>query len=90
MSQCHRFFTEQYLTVFLFRFRIIWTLVQVAALWGVVKSVTDVYDEYMSTPTVTSLETTQYPGWSVPFPAVGFCNVNKISKVKALELAEEL
>lgn len=31
------------------------------------------------TPTVTVIESTHYPTWNIPFPAVTICNLNKIS-----------
>lgn len=43
-----------------------------------------------STPTILYTESTQYPTWSVPFPAVTICNMNRISKRKAMSLAERL
>lgn len=33
---------------------------------------------YDSTPFITTIETTSYPIWNVPFPAVTVCNINKV------------
>ena len=43
-----------------------------------------------NTPTILYAESTQYPTWSIPFPAVTICNLNRISKHKALNLAQKL
>ena len=42
------------------------------------------------TPIILYAESTQYPTWSIPFPAVTICNLNRISKHKALNYAEKL
>lgn len=34
--------------------------------------------KYTTTPTITTVETTNYPIWNVKFPAVTFCNINKV------------
>uniref|UniRef100_A0A1A9UYA5 Pickpocket protein 19 n=1 Tax=Glossina austeni TaxID=7395 RepID=A0A1A9UYA5_GLOAU len=39
-----------------------------------------------SIPTVTVIDSSHYPIWQVPFPAITLCNFNKISKRKALQL----
>lgn len=43
-----------------------------------------------ATPTVTVIESSHYATWNIPFPAVTFCNFNKISKIKALSLVKRL
>ncbi|XP_065356478.1 pickpocket protein 11 [Calliphora vicina] len=42
-----------------------------------------------TTPTILYSESTQYPTWSIPFPAVTICNLNLISKRKAANLAQK-
>lgn len=42
------------------------------------------------TPTVTVIESSHHPTWDIPFPAVTFCNFNKISREKALGLVKVL
>lgn len=41
-------------------------------------------------PTVTVIESSHHPTWNIPFPAVTFCNFNKISREKALSLVKVL
>lgn len=43
-----------------------------------------------ASPTVTVVESTHYPTYKIPFPAVTLCNVNKISKKAIVALAKEL
>lgn len=43
-----------------------------------------------NTPTILYAESTQYPTWSTPFPAVTICNLNRISKRKAENIAKKL
>uniref|UniRef100_A0A1I8NKU6 Amiloride-sensitive sodium channel n=1 Tax=Musca domestica TaxID=7370 RepID=A0A1I8NKU6_MUSDO len=41
-----------------------------------------------STPTILYTESTQFPTWIIPFPAVTICNMNLMSKTKTNALAE--
>ncbi|GAB0086898.1 sodium channel protein Nach [Sergentomyia squamirostris] len=41
-------------------------------------------------PVVTVIESTHYATWNIPFPAVTICNLNKVSKKKAVVLAETM
>lgn len=34
--------------------------------------------KYTTTPTITTVETNNHPIWNVKFPAVTFCNINKV------------
>jgi hypothetical protein len=40
------------------------------------------------TPTTTVIESTNYPTYNLPFPSITICNMNKISKLAALEEAK--
>ncbi|KAM7351035.1 pickpocket 11 [Cochliomyia hominivorax] len=42
-----------------------------------------------NTPTILYAESTQYPSWSIPFPAVTICNLNRISKRGAVQAAKK-
>ncbi|XP_059221727.1 pickpocket protein 11 [Stomoxys calcitrans] len=42
------------------------------------------------TPTVTVIESSHYPTWNIPFPAVTLCNFNKMSKTKSMNMAKVL
>ncbi|XP_053673786.1 sodium channel protein Nach-like [Anopheles nili] len=44
----------------------------------------------VETPTVTVTESTNYPSWNLPFPAVTVCNMNKISASAALNRAQTM
>ncbi|XP_046392144.1 sodium channel protein Nach-like [Ischnura elegans] len=48
------------------------------------------WQRYSSSPTLVSLESTSHPVWSVPFPAVTLCNVNKVHKPAAIALAQSV
>ncbi len=37
-----------------------------------------VYTKWRSNPTITSLESTNYPIWNIDFPAVTVCSNNKV------------
>ncbi|KAJ9583490.1 hypothetical protein L9F63_022162, partial [Diploptera punctata] len=59
-------------------------------MWGVVFIILDVWKEYVNSPTVTTVDSTNYPIWNVPFPAVAICNINKISRSAAWNLAKNM
>ncbi|KAG5865679.1 hypothetical protein JTB14_020630 [Gonioctena quinquepunctata] len=44
----------------------------------------------MENPTVTSLESSNVPSSQVPFPGISICNINKISRRKAIQYATDL
>lgn len=46
--------------------------------------------DYYSTSTVTTMESYKYPLSNVAFPGVAVCNINKISRKRAMSLAQEL
>jgi amiloride-sensitive sodium channel len=49
-----------------------------------------VWLRFNESPTVTNVETTTYPIWNIPFPAVTLCNNNKVYQPAAIKLAESL
>jgi amiloride-sensitive sodium channel len=65
-------------------------MVQLFAAWGVVFIIMDVWEEYLHSPTVTTVDSTSYPIWKVPFPAIAVCNINKVSRSATWELAQKL
>jgi amiloride-sensitive sodium channel len=71
-------------------YRLLWTVIQLLAAWGVIYIILDVWREYVNSPTVTTVDSTTYPIWKVPFPAIAVCNINKISKSAALNLAQNM
>ncbi|XP_024941934.1 pickpocket protein 28 isoform X2 [Cephus cinctus] len=49
-----------------------------------------VWQRFLITPTVTTIDTTTSPIWNLPFPAVTICNFNKVYQPHAEVLANEL
>jgi amiloride-sensitive sodium channel len=49
-----------------------------------------VWLRFDESPMVTTVETTAYPIWNIPFPAVTLCSNNKVYKSAAIKLAENL
>lgn len=47
-------------------------------------------DRFQRTPTITTVETNNYPIWNVEFPAVTICNNNKVYAPAAQRMAEML
>lgn len=52
--------------------------------------ITLVLIKYTTTPTITTVETTNYPIWNVQFPAVTFCNINKVYAPATTNIREKL
>ncbi|KAI4493727.1 hypothetical protein M0804_001903 [Polistes exclamans] len=46
--------------------------------------------EFQDSPTVATVETDKYPMQEINYPAISICNINKISLLSAIDLAEEL
>jgi amiloride-sensitive sodium channel len=65
-------------------------IIQFLATWGVIFIILDVWEEYVNSPTVTTVDSTSYPIWNVPFPAVAVCNLNKVSRMATWDLAQNL
>ncbi|XP_067004275.2 sodium channel protein Nach [Anabrus simplex] len=70
--------------------RLLWLIIHGLAAWGVVNIILGVWEEFVNTPTVTTVDSTNYPIWNVPFPAVAVCNINRISKSRARETAKKV
>lgn len=49
-----------------------------------------VWNRYQTIPTITTVETTNYPIWKLQFPAVTICNNNKVYAPAAEILAAKL
>ncbi|KXJ77947.1 hypothetical protein RP20_CCG006004 [Aedes albopictus] len=45
---------------------------------------------FKNTPTITTIETTTYPIWNVPFPAVTVCNINKVDRNRSEKIINSL
>lgn len=49
-----------------------------------------IWDRFQTTPTITTVETNNYPIWNVPFPAVTICNINKVYAPATKNITEKL
>lgn len=49
-----------------------------------------VWDRFQTTPTITTVETNNFPIWNVPFPAVTICNINKVYAPATRNITEKL
>ncbi|CAD7081679.1 unnamed protein product [Hermetia illucens] len=49
-----------------------------------------VWNRYQTTPTITTIETNNYPIWNVPFPGVTICNVNSVYEPNTHNISLEL
>lgn len=49
-----------------------------------------VWDRFQTTPTITTVETNNYPIWNVPFPAVTICNINKVYAPATKNITDKL
>lgn len=50
----------------------------------------DIWTNFTSNPTITTLDNQNYPISRVSYPAVGLCNVNRLSKTMLAKYADEL
>lgn len=67
--------------------RIIWLAVNLGALITSTVILVMSWHEFNNNPIVTNLENQSYDVSDTPFPAVAICEINQISKKRALEYA---
>lgn len=48
------------------------------------------WSRFNTNPTITTVETTNYPIWNLPFPAVTICNNNKVYAPAAKNMSDKL
>lgn len=70
--------------------RYFWLIIVLAAIAASITLVLVSLYANRETPTVTVIESSHFPTWNIPFPAVTICNFNKISKTKALDLLQHM
>lgn len=72
------------------RERCFWLVVVILAIITSIVLVVVSWYWSQETPTVTVIESSHFPTWNIPFPAVTICNFNKISRSKALTLLQQM
>lgn len=70
--------------------RWLWVVVSFIALVTAVILLWISYNWTSETPTTTVIESTNYPTYNLPFPAVTICGMNKISKSLAFQIAKDM
>ena len=70
--------------------RLLWSAVFIICVTVATIMMKIVWTRFGESPTVTTVETTTYPIWNIPFPAVTLCNNNKVYKSAAHTLAKNL
>uniref|UniRef100_A0A182PB08 Sodium channel protein Nach n=1 Tax=Anopheles epiroticus TaxID=199890 RepID=A0A182PB08_9DIPT len=70
--------------------RSVWSCAVVASTISAITLLMISWSWSVETPTVTVTESTNYPTWNLPFPAVTVCNLNKISATAALNRAQTM
>lgn len=70
--------------------RFLWIICNVVFLIATSLMIKELWLNFATAPIVTTLETHQFPVENVPFPAVGICNINKMSLQKAKSYANWL
>jgi amiloride-sensitive sodium channel len=73
----------------MFVLRTLWTFVCTIGLAGATILINKVWTQYSTSPTITSVESTHFPIWNIPFPAVTVCQVNKVHLSAAVALYRE-
>lgn len=68
--------------------RFLWLTLHIFLLISTMFLIKYTFEDFLTNPLVTSLESTTYPIKEVDFPGISICNVNKISKKRAIKYAE--
>ncbi|XP_049863648.1 sodium channel protein Nach-like [Schistocerca gregaria] len=69
--------------------RLLWLLGCAAGATAASILINLVWSQYITSPTITTVESTHYPIWNVPYPAVTVCNINKVHLTNAVRLYEQ-
>lgn len=68
----------------------VWIVVCLLSLIFTVVLMLLVYNRYRTTPTITTIETNNFPIWNVNFPAVTICEINKVHRTAAEPIIHKL
>lgn len=70
--------------------KIMWFILHVTMLTIAINVVLFAWSRFTDNPTITTLENQHYSIYNIPFPAIGVCLNNKLSKTKVEEYADNL
>ncbi|KAJ3653948.1 hypothetical protein Zmor_013169 [Zophobas morio] len=70
--------------------RVFWVIVVLISLSSALALLFIAWFSFQDNPTILVTDSTHYPIWNYPFPAVTICSFNKLSKKRTLALAKEL
>uniref|UniRef100_A0A336KYA9 CSON000508 protein n=1 Tax=Culicoides sonorensis TaxID=179676 RepID=A0A336KYA9_CULSO len=70
--------------------KFVWACMHFIAVYTSLWIVWSTWTEFTDNPTITTLDNQNYPIKRIAFPAVGLCNINRISKYRARKYAEYL
>ncbi|XP_065348977.1 sodium channel protein Nach-like [Cloeon dipterum] len=70
--------------------RIIWLLCHCCAITVASVMIYATWTRYSQSPTATAVETTNFPVWKVPFPAVTICDPNQVTVSNAVKVAQRM
>jgi amiloride-sensitive sodium channel len=73
-----------------FSFRVFWVIIVIISLVAAVTLLCMAWITFQDNPTILVTDSTHYPIWNYPFPAVTVCSFNKLSKSRVYALAKEL
>lgn len=68
----------------------VWIVVCTLSLIFAVALMLLVYQRFRTTPTITTIETNNFPIWNVNFPAVTICDINKVHRSAAEPIIQQL
>ncbi|RZC22689.1 sodium channel protein Nach, partial [Asbolus verrucosus] len=71
-------------------FRVFWATVVTISLVAAVTLLCIAWIDFQEDPTLLVTDSTHYPIWNYPFPAVTICSFNKLSKKMTYKLAREM
>lgn len=70
--------------------RMLWLAVCLLGVGLTLYLVQQVGGKYLTTPTITTIHSSNYPIWKVHFPAVSLCNLNKVYGPATADIREKL
>jgi hypothetical protein len=78
----------RYCKLFCVSFRALWTVLCAIAVSGTMYLSAISWQRFANSPTVSVIETTNFPTANIPFPSVTVCDANRVHWKKAMKFQE--
>lgn len=68
----------------------IWSSTLIVGIISSILMMKSTWNRFEKTPTITAVDSYDYPIWHVPFPAITMCSINKVYKPATKQIRKKL